>query len=158
MKRIAIALFAWAVLPAAAQTYKCVLDGRLVYQDSPCKGNATGGMNTVGEEMERRRQLKVQAADQEVACRDKFKGKTEVQNNPWNEGSVRAVEQYLKRGYLKDPDSFQAIEWGTVIKGCGNYVVSLKFRARNSFGGYVVETRIFTLDADGEVTGSVPYR
>ena len=159
MKRIAIALLASLAMPAVAREYQCVVgEGRLVWQDTPCKSDPYGGMNTVGEEMERRRQLKAQAADQEVACRDKFKGKIEVQNNPWNGGAVHAVEQYLKRDYLKDPDSFQAVEWGTVLKGCGNYVVSLKFRARNSFGGYVVETRIFTLDADGKVTGSAPYR
>ena len=90
-------------------------------------------------------------------CEEAFKGKLEVRNSPWD-GSVHAVEGFLKSSYLKDPDSFQAIEWGKVVKGCGTYVVALKFRARNSFGGYVVETRIFTLDADGEVTGSTPYR
>lgn len=159
MKRIAIVLLASLAMPAVAREYQCVVgEGRLVWQATPCRSDPYGGMNTVGEEMERRRQLKAQAADQEVACRDKFKGKIEVQNNPWNGGAVHAVEQYLKRDYLKDPDSFQAVEWGTVLKGCGNYVVSLKFRARNSFGGYVVETRIFTLDADGKVTGSAPYR
>ncbi len=159
MRTIALALCAAAAFcpPAQAREYQCVAgEGRLVWQDTPCKGDPHGGMNTVGEEMERRRQLKAQAAKQELACQDRFKGKLEVKNSPWD-GSVHAVERYLKAGYLKDPDSFQAIEWGAVVKGCGNYVVSLKFRARNSFGGYAVETRIFTLDVDGNVTGSAKY-
>lgn len=90
-------------------------------------------------------------------CEEAFKGKLEVRNSPWD-GSVHAVERFLKSGYLKDPDSFQAIEWGKVVKGCGDYVVSVKYRARNSFGGYAVEARTFTLNADGVVTGSAPYR
>lgn len=147
---------------AAPREYQCVVgEGRLVWQDTPCKGDPHGGMNTVGEEMERKRKAKEQAAAQAVvqqqACADKFKGKLEVENSPWD-GSVHAVERYLKADFLKDPDSFQAIEWGKVVKGCGTYAVALKYRARNSFGGYVVETRIFSLDADGVVTGSTPYR
>lgn len=158
MKAMIALLLAVSVAPAFGREYQCVAgEGRIIWQDTPCKGDPHGGMNTVGEEIERRRRLKAQAAEQEKACGDKFKGKLEVKNSPWD-GSVYAVEQYLKSSYLKDPDSFQAIEWGKVIKNCGTYVVSVKYRARNSLGGYVVETRIFTLDADGNVTGTAPYR
>lgn len=156
--KIAFALAALVIsLPAASREYQCTLgDGRMVWQDTPCQGSYNG-MNTVGEEIERRRRLKAQAAAQEQSCQDKFKGKDEVKNSGWD-GSVYQVESYLKGGFLRDPDSFKAVEWGKVVKGCGTYAVSLTYRARNSFGGYVAETRVFTLDANGVVTGSMPYR
>lgn len=166
MKRMLVLTGLFAALPIAAQAapreYQCVVgEGRLTWQDTPCKGDPHGGMGTVGEDLERKRKAKaeaeVRAAAQQQTCADKFVGKLEVRNSPWD-GSVGVVERYLKSSYLKDPDSFQAVEWGKVAKGCGTYVVALKFRARNSLGGYVVETRIFTLNADGAVTGSAPYR
>lgn len=51
-----------------------------------------------------------------------------------------ALELSVKRS-LKDPDSFEHI--GTVIKPTGdgaNYDALMRYRARNSFGGYVVST------------------
>ena len=161
MKQMLVLAALLAVLPVAAQAareYQCVVgEGRLTWQDTPCKGAPHGGMGTVGEDLERKRKAKADAAVRQQSCADKFVGKLEVRNSPWD-GSVGVVERYLKSSYLKDPDSFQAIEWGKVVKGCGTYAVALKFRARNSFGGYVVETRVFSLDADGVVTGSAPFR
>lgn len=51
-----------------------------------------------------------------------------------------ALELSVKRG-LKDPDSFEHI--GTVIKPAEDgvtYIALMRYRARNSFGGYVVST------------------
>jgi hypothetical protein len=153
-----VLLVAISAAPAFGREYQCVVgEGRLIWQDIPCKGDLHGGMNTVGEEMERRKREKARVTEQELTCQDRFKGKLEVTNSSWD-GSVYQVESYLKRSYLKDPDSFQAIEWGKVKKNCGTYVVTVKYRARNSLGGYVVETMIVTLNADGNVTGVVPYR
>ena len=73
----------------------------------------------------------------------------DVSNSPFD-GSVRQVEVYLKRT-LKDPDSFQAIEWGAVQKGQDWYSVTVKYRAKNSFGGYVVEQKGFLLDNSGNI-------
>lgn len=76
-----------------------------------------------------------------------------VYNSSWD-GSVRQVERYLKNN-LKDPDSYQSIEWSKVVKQSdGSFMVRHKYRAKNSFGGYVVEEKIFTLDSSGNVTGS----
>ena len=76
-------------------------------------------------------------------------------NSAWD-GSVRQVERYLKDN-LKDPDSYQGIEWSPVAKtDSGGYIVRHKYRAKNSFGGYVVEEKIFTMDSEGNVTGSTP--
>lgn len=72
-----------------------------------------------------------------------------IQNSPWD-GSVYQVENYLKEN-LKDPDSYQSIEWSSVVEKDGNYQVRHKYRAKNSFGGYVVENCIFTLSKEGNV-------
>ena len=83
------------------------------------------------------------------ACAAELRGKPVVVNNGWN-GGVHQVEQYLKR-HLKDPDSFQAIEWSPVRRSCEGYAVRVKYRARNSFGGMVIEEKLFRLDTAGTV-------
>jgi len=66
------------------------------------------------------------------------------------DGSVRQVEQYLKRN-LKDPDSLQAMEWSPVRKNGSGFVVSVRYRAKNSFGGYIVTAQEFHLDSAGGI-------
>jgi len=73
----------------------------------------------------------------------------DVKNSSWD-GSVWQVMQYLKSN-LKDPDSYESIEWSSVQKQGENYVVRHKYRAKNSFGGYMIENQIFTLNSDGEI-------
>lgn len=69
-----------------------------------------------------------------------------------HDGSVLWVERYLKQHYLKDPDSYQSIDWGRVQKtDDGKLQVRHKFRARNSFGGYVVDDMIFTFSEQGNI-------
>lgn len=79
-----------------------------------------------------------------------------VCNNPWD-GSVYQVELYLEKN-LKDPNSLDAIDWSLVQKtdvpgAPYKYIVRCKYRAKNSFGGYVIEDQAFYLDAQGEVIG-----
>jgi len=77
-----------------------------------------------------------------------------VKNSSYD-GSVYQVEDYLKDEYLKDPDSYQGIEWSKVQKDNSNslykYYVRHKYRAKNGFGGYAVEEKIFYLDQSGNV-------
>ena len=75
-----------------------------------------------------------------------------VSNNGWD-GSVFQVEKYLKTT-LKDPESLQIIQWGKVTKDGQSYSVSVEYRAKNSFGGFVVETKKFILDSNGNVVSS----
>lgn len=79
----------------------------------------------------------------------------EVVVNSVYDASVYQVENYLKREYLNDPDSYEGIEWSTVQKDDNNslykYYVRHKYRAKNAFGGYVVEEKIFYLDKSGNV-------
>ena len=75
-----------------------------------------------------------------------------VSNSGWD-GSVHQVERYLKQN-LKDPSSFEAIEWSPVVKGADDsFMVRVKYRAKNGFGGYAIEQKVFRLDANGAVTG-----
>lgn len=69
------------------------------------------------------------------------------------DGSVFQVERWLKAN-LKDPASLGVIEWGSVVAGANNeFQVRVKYRAKNSFGGYAVEQKIFRLDSAGTVVG-----
>ena len=79
-------------------------------------------------------------------------------NSPWD-SSVRQVERWLK-AHLKDPDSYQSIEWSRVVARPGTpcpYTVRHKYRAKNSFGGYVIENKLFCLDSAGNVVASTDF-
>lgn len=71
------------------------------------------------------------------------------------DGSVSQVERYLKRN-LKDPASLDVIEWSSVAAGPDNgFRVRVKYRAKNSFGGYAIEQKVFGLNASGDVVAVV---
>lgn len=68
--------------------------------------------------------------------------------------AMAGVKTYLKRYCLKDPDSYQGISWeafGIYNQENNTYFALHKYRAKNSFGGYVVEEKLFVLDSDGNV-------
>lgn len=87
-------------------------------------------------------------------CHAEMSRKALVWNSAWD-GSVRQVEQYLKRHHLRDPDSYEALSWSPVVRSCSGYIVKATYRARNGFGGMNVETAIFELDRSGNVVGMV---
>ncbi len=77
-----------------------------------------------------------------------------VSNSSWD-GSVLPVKEYLKK-LLKDPKSIEYIEWFAVQETQdGNYKVRVKYRAKNSFGGYVLNDQLFFLNSEGIVTNYV---
>lgn len=67
------------------------------------------------------------------------------ENSTWD-AAVRPVTEYLET-HLKDPDSVEYIEWSPVhlyhVEGKPYWRVRAKYRAKNSFGGYVVEEKLF---------------
>lgn len=87
--------------------------------------------------------------------RARMKAGTEVKNSSWD-GSVSQVVRYLKNN-LKDPSSYESIEWGNVTETDNGYVVRHKYRAKNSFGGYVIEHQIFHIDWQGNITDVSSY-
>ena len=80
---------------------------------------------------------------------------SEVHNSTWD-ASVTQVVDYLKVN-LKDPDSYQSINWSKVQDfgpshtTLHRYLVRHKYRAKNSFGGYVISNQLFYLDDNGAV-------
>lgn len=81
--------------------------------------------------------------------RKENENKGKIENSPWD-GSVYQVKKYLNKT-LKDPKSYESIEWSTVSEKDGYYFVNHKYRAKNSFGGYVIETIAYKLDENGTV-------
>lgn len=72
---------------------------------------------------------------------------TNTNSDTYRQGAVR---YYLKKN-LKDPESYQSIDWNTVQHE-GKTYVKHKYRAKNSFGGYVIEEKIFEFDESGNIT------
>lgn len=73
-----------------------------------------------------------------------------VENSQWD-GSVSQVKSWLKSN-LKDPESLKVEEWGKVVKNSTGFVVRCKYRAKNSFGGFAIEHKVFYLDSLGNIT------
>ena len=68
---------------------------------------------------------------------------SKVENN-YLDASVSQVEKYLKNEYLNDPSSYKSVEWSQVNEMTGDngeykYWVRHKYRAKNSYGAYVIE-------------------
>ncbi|WP_141560914.1 MULTISPECIES: hypothetical protein [unclassified Butyricimonas] len=61
------------------------------------------------------------------------------------------VVYYLKDNLLKDPKSYESVTWSSVSEYDSGFKVTHTYRAKNSFGGYVVETHTFYLDKHGNV-------
>ena len=76
-----------------------------------------------------------------------------VFNSPFDD-SVVQVEEFLEKN-LKDPDSLEIVEWGKVRNYTPDeplrYIVWCKYRAKNSFGGFVVEKKNFIFDGAGKI-------
>ena len=60
------------------------------------------------------------------------------------------MQNYLKKN-LKDPDSYQHIETRYTDNGGDTIKVYLKYRAKNSFGGYVVNVAVADVTVDGQI-------
>ena len=80
-------------------------------------------------------------------------------NSEWDT-AVKPVVDFLKAN-LKDPDSLEFVEWSQVslqeYKGEKYWAVRVKYRAKNSFGGYVVEEKIAFMQHEA-VTGMIDYK
>ena len=76
-----------------------------------------------------------------------------VFNSPFDD-SVAQVEEFLEKN-LKNPDSLEIVEWGKVRNYTPDeplrYIVWCKYRAKNSFGGLVVEKKNFIFDGAGKI-------
>lgn len=89
--------------------------------------------------------------DKETSPSSSKMNKVKVENSSWD-GSVYQVKKYVKK-HLKDPSSYESIKWGKVQQNGNEYKVLHTYRAKNSFGAYVIEGGVFTLDMNGNVIG-----
>ena len=75
----------------------------------------------------------------------------------YDDASVyQQVEQFLDDN-LRDPDSYESIDWSPATETENGYYVRHKYRTRNGFGGMNIENKIFHLDKNGNVTGYTDY-
>lgn len=100
------------------------------------------------------------AEDKAQAAREKARAEARanrpaVRNSKWD-GGVRQVEDYLER-HLKDPDSVEYIEWSPVAEIPEGFQVRVKYRAKNSYGGYVIEEKLFRLTSEGQITSVTDF-
>lgn len=87
---------------------------------------------------------------EELQRREEELNKREYVGNDDYTGSVKQVVTYLKEN-LKDPRSYESISWSKVMHKDGYYIVRHKYRAKNGFGGYVIENKLFYIDLYGKV-------
>ena len=81
--------------------------------------------------------------------------RTVVENSSFD-GSVHQVKSWLKEN-LKDPKSVEYLDWSPVTRHGTGYLVRVKYRAKNSYGGYSVEEKLFSLDSMGSVVSVMDY-
>lgn len=110
----------------------------LEYRNGPAYHAVVKGIQKRDQERRDRREEAIMAA-----------GGVSVTNSSYD-ASVSQVIDYLKKN-LKDPKSYDGIEWSKVKEETDGYSVYHKYRAKNSFGGYAIETQIFYLDFSGNV-------
>jgi hypothetical protein len=85
-----------------------------------------------------------------AAKKSSTKVSSTVQNSAWD-GSVRQVDRWVK-SKIADPE-VKLSGWSQVVTDgdTGISRVQCDVRARNAFGGWVMERWMFTLDRDGNV-------
>lgn len=87
------------------------------------------------------------AAEKEEAKRQAEIDKKIQKQFSWD-GSHYAFKRYIKKN-LKDPKSFDHIETKSYKRSDGDILVIMKYRAKNSFGGYTIETSSGIFDVEG---------
>lgn len=122
---------------------------KITYNDAPIYVKKDNEMNKRIAESTRIQYEKIKQRKKETSTSNDDKSEYKVYNSEWD-GSVYPVVLYLKKN-LKDPDSYEAIEWSKVQKTDDGYIVRHKYRAKNSFGGYVIQNNIFYLNEKGHV-------
>ena len=116
--------------------------------------------DTIADEIVYRQRLEMEAQEKkqklEMEAREK-KQKAEqarletIANDPgpeptasaWN-GVAYAVDFYFKNS-LKDYDSLEVVDCSPLVKAKGGWLQRVKYRAKNSFGGYVLANNIFLI-------------
>lgn len=165
-------------LNVQAGVYKCVdADGKKTYSSKPCsqeginkavkaaKDNEEAKKQEEAEARRRERNSQIRLEEQLIQDRARIENELNqwrktttfdlVFNSPWD-GSVAQIDRYLE-STLKDPDSLDIIACGNVMTNGNEFRVWCKYRARNSFGGYVVEAKSYKITSSGVVYSVSDY-
>ena len=88
-----------------------------------------------------------------IGAENDYKKLPPVSNSSYD-SSVRQVKEYILKN-LNDPESCKFVSWSQVEqKVSGNdttYKIGCKFRAKNAFNAYILESKVFRLDKSGNV-------
>lgn len=71
------------------------------------------------------------------------------------ESKARYSAEAVLKENLRDPSSLEIININSVpqnLPGKNGFVVYIKYRAKNGFGGYTIEEKYFTADSEGNLT------
>jgi hypothetical protein len=66
------------------------------------------------------------------------------------DGSIRSVVKFVKNS-MNDPDSFEHVETRTGFYEKENFIVSMKYRGKNPFGGVITKYIDVKVDYSGNV-------
>ena len=176
---LVLALFLTSTAAVAQGVIRCVENGKTVISDRPCRQQPAKPVVKAEEKTAAQLQAEFEAEQADIkegerlraeiaenkakseadkkknledaqrACQAE-KNKPAVVVNSGRDGSVQQVKRYLDKT-LKDPASFEAIEWGKVTHTCDGYFTWVRYRAKNGFGGMVISGQAFTLDKNGVV-------
>ena len=92
-----------------------------------------------------------------ISLCDKLSNDTDPRPTNRDVSVMIGVKSYLREN-LYDPKSYQEIEWSpSGINNAGQYYIRHKYRAKNAFGGYIIEEKIFYLDKSFNVIQSHNY-
>lgn len=103
------------------------------------------------EQVEKARQAEINKQNRQA---EKGRGPKPEPSN-WD-GSFRCVKEYLKRN-LNDPGSVKYESWYEAVEHGEYWAVRVRFRAKNAFGGYVLEDKI-ALIQNSEVVQMLDFR
>ena len=181
MKTYLLPLIFFTQLAAAGINTCKAPDGTRYFTDEPCPSGyaLSETRKTDRERTEERREawraqkesVRKQAAADESERQRKLIEKSikmEQELKSWHEyrdsnralalsgKGIRAVDNYLNE-VLKDPDSLQIIDCSPVMTNGVLYKARCKYRAKNSFGGYVVSNQVFHMYVNGEVEKVTDY-
>ncbi|HAO25506.1 MULTISPECIES: DUF4124 domain-containing protein [unclassified Methylophaga] len=149
-----------------AQMYKCTdAAGNVSFQGLPCDAEqiTEWQRETDKQRAERERQEanaakenKTRSSNAEPSFaqkEDQLKTKEELARwstaEPTDE-MIQSLNGYLRTN-LKDPDSLKDLEWVETVTSGFTYKSHIRFRAANSFGGYVLNEKLVRFNDAGKI-------
>lgn len=166
MKGIIYTCFLLLAPSVHAQMYKCSdASGNVSYQGQPCDAEQTmewqretDKQRAIRERQEAiaAKENKARASNAEPSFAQKeaqLRSKEELARwsaaEPTDE-MLQSLDTYLHT-HLKDPDSLKDLEWVETVTSGFTYKSHIRFRAANSFGGYVLNEKLIRFNDASEV-------